>query len=349
MTALPPVAGPLWAVDDCRWSDGVLAFDGWTLTAATAGEPQPRLGGRAPDAFESLPAPAFARALAGHAPGCAAHAHRVRFATTPDERARPRLELRLAGADGRPIAGAGLAFPGDGQPEARLPLPGPEHIGRIGRNDPVLFRLLGASTADRVRALAAAHGAAIGRQTRVLDWGCGCGRTARFFTDVAAYTGADVDGFNVDWCRAHLPGRWVTLPLHPPTPLQDHAFDLVFGLSVMTHLDAPVRAAWLVELARVTAPGGLALLTVLGPTGAASEPLTADEASAYARDGHCFKRLEHTIGAAVGAPAYYGNAFVTHAHLRATWSAAFDVVAIVPAEVGFRQDVVVLRKRPGGS
>jgi len=149
--------------------------------------------------------------------------------------------------------------------------------------------------------------------------------------------------------RAHDRGSRVILNVAPPAPLPDHAFDLVFGLSVMTHLDAPVRAAWLVELARVTAPGGLALLTVLGPTGAASEPLTADEAATYARDGHCFKRLEHTIGAAVGEPTYYGNAFVTHAHLRATWSAAFDVVAIVPAEVGFRQDVVVLRKRADGS
>ncbi len=75
--------------------------------------------------------------------------------------------------------------------------------------------------------------------SQVLDWGCGCGRVALHFRHLPSVqlTGADVDGDNIGWCQGNLSfGRFLTTPLHPPLPFESDSFDLIFGVSVFTHL-----------------------------------------------------------------------------------------------------------------
>jgi len=52
--------------------------------------------------------------------------------------------------------------------------------------------------------------------------------------------------------------------LQPPTGLPAQGFDLVYGISVLSHLSEPDQFAWLAELARLTRPGALLLLSTLG-------------------------------------------------------------------------------------
>ena len=54
----------------------------------------------------------------------------------------------------------------------------------------------------------------------------------------------------------------VTSPV-PPLPFSDGFFELVYGHSVFTHLGKQDQHAWLLELVRVTQPGGYCLVTVL--------------------------------------------------------------------------------------
>jgi SAM-dependent methyltransferase len=103
---------------------------------------------------------------------------------------------------------------------------------------------------------------------RVLDFGCGAGRTLRHFLGEATagteVWGVDIDPASIDWLAAHL-----APPLHvarsspePPLPFADGSFDLIWALSVFTHLVAPAR--WLAELHRVLAPGGLLIASYMG-------------------------------------------------------------------------------------
>ncbi len=76
---------------------------------------------------------------------------------------------------------------------------------------------------------------------RVLDFGCGAGRTLRHFLDEAEraeFHGCDIDGPSIAWLRDHF-----SPPLHvfesgelPSLPQPDGFFDLSYALSVFTHL-----------------------------------------------------------------------------------------------------------------
>ena len=71
------------------------------------------------------------------------------------------------------------------------------------------------------------------------------------------------------WCRnLHLRGVR-SEPARPPLPYEDDRFDLVYSVSIFTHLDEQLQRPWIEELTRVVRPGGLVLVTVTGP-----EPVT---------------------------------------------------------------------------
>jgi SAM-dependent methyltransferase len=100
----------------------------------------------------------------------------------------------------------------------------------------------------------------------VLDFGCGCGRVTRYWSDFAGTaSGSDVNTKAVDWCRANLPfARFEVNRLEPPLAFADESFDLVYALSVFTHLTAELQLAWRDELRRVLRPGGRLLMTTHG-------------------------------------------------------------------------------------
>jgi SAM-dependent methyltransferase len=155
--------------------------------------------------------------------------------------------------------------------------PGYLRVLTAGTAHPVVYAGVGANIADEIIALARRHGAALKDRCPVLDFGCGSGRVAGPLADrvSVALQGCDVSDALIDWCRANLAGEFRrTAPL-PPLPYAEGAFALVYAVSVFTHLHEANARAWLAELARVTRPGGLAVLTIFDedlPAAAAFRP-----------------------------------------------------------------------------
>jgi len=118
----------------------------------------------------------------------------------------------------------------------------------------------------------------------ILDFGCGCGRVARHWpsrTD-AAITGVDYNPRQIAWCRRHLPfGHFAVNDLLPPLAFPDASFDLIYALSVLTHLPVAAQFAWLDELARVLRPGGYLLLSLHGAH--YRDGMSADERATFDR------------------------------------------------------------------
>jgi len=101
----------------------------------------------------------------------------------------------------------------------------------------------------------------------VLDFGCGCGRVLRHWP---AGGGPEVHGCDyneglVSWCAENLTSVRVTRnELTPPTPYVSESFDLIYALSVFSHLDPPLQRQWLAEFRRLLRPGGMLVLSVIG-------------------------------------------------------------------------------------
>ena len=77
--------------------------------------------------------------------------------------------------------------------------------------------------------------------------------------------GSDYNPHMIGWCREHLTfADFEVNGLEPSLPYPDDSFDLVYALSVFTHLDAELQVPWMEELVRVVKPGGVFLPTFHG-------------------------------------------------------------------------------------
>jgi SAM-dependent methyltransferase len=141
-----------------------------------------------------------------------------------------------------------------------------QRVGRIEDPDiAVAYDGIGRHSRARIERLLPADWSWEGR--RVLDFGCGAGRTLRHFLDEAEHAefhGCDIDDRSIAWLSEHL-----SPPLHvfqngesPGLPRPDGFFDLAYALSVFTHL-GDHWADWLLELRRVLKPDGLFVATFL--------------------------------------------------------------------------------------
>lgn len=231
----------------------------------------------------------------------------------------------------------------------RLPLPPVELARRVGSAPPGVDQLqefdeIGA--ASRRDLLAAVPTGFSWDGARVLDFGAGAGRTLRHFGEEARhahFAAVEIHGESVAWLRKHL--QPPVAEIHqtsetPPLPFADGSFDLVYAVSVFSHL-TDHWAAWIAELHRILAPDGLLLATFMGP------------GMSWALGGAWPEgRIGMTV---VGAdqPWDEGGPMVVHEPwwLEAHWGRAFTVERLQPA--GFisgddsGQGLFVGRRRPG--
>ena len=177
----------------------------------------------------------------------------------------------------------------------------------------------------------------------ILDFGCGCGRTLRWLTgsvdSACRLYGTDPNGEAIAWCRKTLPG--VQLSINRPDPPLEYApetFDLVYGLSVFTHLNESAQFAWLSELRRITKPGALVLLSVLGEY--CHRPLTRDEIDLIHHTG-IYVKPSRTLRKMYRGQ--YTHTYHTPRYIRERWSEVFSVLHHIPRGVTDHQDLVVLQ------
>lgn len=259
--------------------------------------------------------------------------------------------------------------------------------------DPVLARVVGGERVSgpmpprRLRARTGAPGArefaAGGRETAsalvdalsdaarsvsdvhaVLDFGCGAGRVLphfRMLAPGARSTGCDVDPAAITWAARHLPDlEWVLSGAEPPLPFAGERFDLVYSISVFSHLDERLQDRWLAELRRVLVPGGIALLSIHGayafeefrtgrvttrwcsPAAFGRAPLADDELVFVP-----YRRSVWNRGELPGVGESYGLAFHGAGHVRRRWPQWLEVLGLRERAVAGWQDLVVCRRCDG--
>ncbi len=173
---------------------------------------------------------------------------------------------------------------------------------------------------------------------RVLDFGCGAGRTLRQFLAEAAegeFWGVDIDAASIGWLRQALcpPLNAVVGGAVPPLPFEPESFDLAWALSVFTHL-TDTSLPWLAELHRVLKPGGLLIATYMGRFNS-----YAYLGEQWAEDLVGMNVLRHDQDWDAGGPMVMMSDWWVRAH----WGRAFEFLDVIPEVHG--QTWVLLRRR----
>ena len=226
-----------------------------------------------------------------------------------------------------------------------LPIPDFELADRVSplgdKANPIAFYLdYGRRIRDDIVALLPEGLSLDGR--RVLDFGCGAGRVLRHLTGSGAELhGCDIDIASVEWLTANM-----SPPLHPfhngeepHLAREDDFFDLVYAVSVFTHI-TDHWAGWLLELRRVLKPDGILIASFIG------------EGAIAAVTGEPWDDTRFGMNVLnEGQPWHLGGPTVIHSPwwLREHWGRAFEILDLRPS--GFANDpgaghgVVVARPR----
>lgn len=222
-----------------------------------------------------------------------------------------------------------------------IPLP-PERLAVLVAGSPDLgwFVEGGRLAAESIQAAVERQGRRLGAMDAVLDFGCGCGRVLRHLVgngDVQL-CGCDYNVELVNWCRAAMPsGVFRANALTPPLPWRAESFDLIWALSVFTHLSEELQFDWIGELRRVLRPDGLLLLTTQGEH--YLELLNQSERQ-------CFERGELVVRHVDAPGTNLCTAFHPIDFLYGPLTEGFQVVEFIPGgAVGNPfQDLVLLKK-----
>lgn len=227
------------------------------------------------------------------------------------------------------------------------PLPPSELRKRVhGVTQRSSFERVGKAVAKTLLDVALPHLSGAEGTPKVLDFGCGCGRVLAYFRQGADVdlVGADIDEEAILWCRNNLSelASFVVNSTLPPIDFPENSFDLIYSISVMTHLPEDMQDAWLMELRRIAKPGALILLTTRNIHGV----------DLSKRQRECFNKRGFVYGGGrltSGLPDFYRSAFHSNEYVSKHWGKILDVLEFRPRGLLGDQDLVICRKPARGA
>jgi SAM-dependent methyltransferase len=198
----------------------------------------------------------------------------------------------------------------------------------------------GALAAESISGVLEKHSIDIRSFASILDFGCGCGRVIRHWARLdAAVHGCDYNPRAIEWCRRHFPfARFEVNALSPPLPYGAGQFDLVYALSVFTHLPESLALAWMREMERVLNVGGWLIVTTHGES--CLGDLTPEQQS-QVRRGRAVVKDEGSAG------TNRCGVYVSEEYVRRHLAERFQVVDFLPrgAKGNPPQDLALLQRR----
>lgn len=229
-----------------------------------------------------------------------------------------------------------------------VPIPPAQLRHRVhGSLDPKSFLDIGKTLTKDIKDLCAFTGRDIFSFENILDFGCGSGRVLRNLHDAPSSCklhGTDIDHELTDWCKNNLPNvKMNTNGYNPPLPYEDNTFDLIYCISVFTHLDEDYQNAWLAELKRIAKPGSTLILTVHG------QPCINELAPSYQKEvkekGILFVKNATGKLKLDKLPDFYQSTFHTKEYVSRVWSEYFEIIHHKEQGINNHQDAVILKKR----
>jgi SAM-dependent methyltransferase len=230
-----------------------------------------------------------------------------------------------------------------------LPLPPADLWSRWGMTAEEYLRE-GSADAARIAAALEEVGVEARALSRVLDFGCAEGRVLRHFPRAEGLErwGVDVNAGRIAWAQQHLspPLLFATTTTAPHLPFPDAYFDLVYGLSVFTHI-SELADAWFLELLRILRPGGHVWVTIHDQHTVEFLLDPHREGLAHEEMTDLLQRLDSTTGVLAQDWVYFtvladpaAQVFHNSDHLVGKWSRFAECLAVKPEATGYQTALV---------
>jgi len=201
----------------------------------------------------------------------------------------------------------------------------------------------------------------------ILDFGCGVGRLLLQFTRNYRnnnYYACDIDDTSINFIKRNYKNVKSYANDHtPPLDYQDSSFDLIYSISIFSHLNLEDQDAWLAELSRVVNKDGYLFLTIEGSHSIKwwlAETFNMNESDAQNKlknEGFIFKEYDNwkkitkssnifrASSQLVGVKSAYGSMALSKCFINKNWNKYnLEVIDIIEGVVGTRQDLVILKK-----
>lgn len=193
---------------------------------------------------------------------------------------------------------------------------------------------------------------------RVLDFGCGCARVLRHLLPLSCRSelwGCDIDEKAIAHCRSTIgSARFVANQAAPALPFSAGYFDLIFSISIFTHLARALHDLWVHELRRLLSSAGHAVISLhgekawsrLGQDAELRRQMMVREAdleaveSNWRRDGFAF--VPHVVPDAYRHEEPYGLVFVRPDAVPSFWP-GFELVRYDVGVLSDWQDLALFR------
>ena len=174
----------------------------------------------------------------------------------------------------------------------------------------------------------------------LLEWGCGPVRILRHIPKILAdkkvnVFGADYNPKTIDWDKHSFDNiSFSKNELLPSLEYDNDFFDIIYCISVFTHLDEKTELKWFDEIVRVLKPGGIFLLSIHGES--SKDRLSENEKKIFDEKG-CVIRSNVTEGKR-SFTSYNSEKFMREIMLK-------DVVILefIPGKTN-EQDIWIVRK-----
>ena len=242
--------------------------------------------------------------------------------------------------------------------EAGLPFPPWQEMLTVGgETDLRLFLSIGYACYESIRKYIPAD---LDFPIEVLDFGVGCARTMRFFyreSDKFICHGCDVDRRAIDYLSRSIPFiRAKATNNLPPLPYGTGYFDLVYSISVFTHLEFNTVKLWLKEMHRILKVNGVLELSLHGPRSygiVLNEPqrrrlIGIDDREFESKkmlfDNEGFVWMKQPVGSTDIDTSQFGISFISRECFERIISPYFTLVDYAEGELGGWQDLAILRK-----
>jgi SAM-dependent methyltransferase len=222
----------------------------------------------------------------------------------------------------------------------------------------------GLTTFMPIATCAIAQGVDLDKPVKVLDFACGAGRQllhlTRLFPNVQAYA-CDIRTDAIAYLsRTYPQANIYANKFDPPLKYEDATFDLIYSVSVFSHLSEADAKLWLRELRRVAKPGAVLCLTFNSYTSLAlyhkKGKLLDTSAEKLREIGHLFDsdeagfelKMAAEVALGFGHPGMLrptGDMYFSHEGVRSLMEGAgFEFKSVLPGVIDRFQDLAVIRR-----